>query len=48
MTHPVPLLIFAGSTRAQSHNRRLAQVAAGIARAAHATITRPPPSAGLP
>lgn len=34
-----PLLVFAGSTRAQSHNRRLAQVAADIARAAGAPVT---------
>ncbi|MDP3833149.1 MAG: NAD(P)H-dependent oxidoreductase, partial [Hydrogenophaga sp.] len=40
MSHtPTPLLIFAGSTRAQSHNRRLAQVAAGIARAQGAQVT---------
>jgi len=37
-THP-PLLVFAGSTRAQSHNRRLAQVAADIARDAGAPVT---------
>lgn len=34
-----PLLVFAGSTRAQSHNRRLAQAAANIARAAGAAVT---------
>ena len=34
-----PLLVFAGSTRAQSHNRRLAQVAADIARDAGAPVT---------
>lgn len=34
-----PLLVFAGSTRAQSHNRRLAQVAADIAREAGAPVT---------
>ena len=34
-----PLLVFAGSTRAQSHNRRLAQVAADLARAAGAQVT---------
>jgi chromate reductase, NAD(P)H dehydrogenase (quinone) len=34
-----PLLVFAGSTRAQSHNRRLAQVAADLARAAGAPVT---------
>eukprot|EP01136_Pigoraptor_vietnamica_P034250 Opistho-1_new@97974 len=39
MSHtPTPLLIFAGSTRAQSHNRRLAQVAAGMARAQGAQV----------
>jgi chromate reductase len=36
---PTPLLIFAGSTRAQSHNRRLAQVAADMARAQGAQVT---------
>jgi hypothetical protein len=40
MSHtPTPLLIFAGSTRAQSHNRRLAQVAAGMASAQGAQVT---------
>lgn len=39
MTTPPPLLVFAGSTRAQSHNRRLAQVAADLARAAGAPVT---------
>ena len=39
MTTPPPLLVFAGSTRAQSHNRRLAQVAADLARAAGAQVT---------
>lgn len=34
-----PLLVFAGSTRAQSHNRRLAQVAADLARDAGAPVT---------
>lgn len=34
-----PLLVFAGSTRAQSHNRRLAQVAADLARKAGAPVT---------
>ena len=34
-----PLLVFAGSTRAQSHNRRLAAAAADIARAAGAPVT---------
>lgn len=37
--HPLPLLVFAGSTRAQSHNRRLAQVAAEAGRAAGAQVT---------
>jgi chromate reductase len=36
---PTPLLVFAGSTRAQSHNRRLAHVAADMARAAGAQVT---------
>ncbi len=36
---PTPLLIFAGSTRAQSHNRRLAHVAADMARAQGAQVT---------
>lgn len=36
---PLPLLIFAGSTRAQSHNRRLSLVAAELARAAGAQVT---------
>ncbi|WP_066272325.1 NADPH-dependent FMN reductase [Hydrogenophaga palleronii] len=39
MTTAPPLLIFAGSTRAQSHNRRLAQVAAALARDAGASVT---------
>ena len=39
MSTTPPLLVFAGSTRAQSHNRRLAQVAADIARAAGAPVT---------
>jgi NAD(P)H-dependent FMN reductase len=34
-----PLLVFAGSTRAQSFNRRLARVAADIGRAAGASVT---------
>ncbi len=34
-----PLLVFAGSTRTQSHNRRLAQVAADLAREAGAPVT---------
>ena len=33
------LLIFAGSTRAQSYNRQLARVAAGLARQAGAEVT---------
>lgn len=36
---PTPLLIFAGSTRAQSHNRRLAHIAADLARAQGAQVT---------
>jgi len=39
MTAPTPLLVFAGSTRAQSHNRKLAQVAADAGRAAGAQVT---------
>ena len=39
MTTAPSLLIFAGSTRAQSHNRRLAQVAAALARDAGASVT---------
>ena len=40
MTTPtLPVLIFAGSTRAQSHNRRLAQIAADMARQAGAQVT---------
>lgn len=35
----LPLLVFAGSTRAQSHNRRLAHVAADMARSAGAQVT---------
>lgn len=35
----LPLLIFAGSTRAQSHNRRLAHIAADMARAQGAQVT---------
>lgn len=38
-TTPSPLLVFAGSTRAQSHNRRLAQAAADMAREAGAPVT---------
>ena len=36
---PLPVLVFAGSTRAQSHNRKLARVAADMARAAGAQVT---------
>ncbi|RYF27668.1 MAG: NADPH-dependent oxidoreductase [Comamonadaceae bacterium] len=36
---PQPLLVFAGSTRAQSFNRRLARATADIARAAGAQVT---------
>ena len=39
MTAPTPLLVFAGSTRTQSHNRQLAQVAADAGRAAGAQVT---------
>lgn len=39
MTAPTPLLVFAGSTRAQSFNRRLARVAADLGRAAGAPVT---------
>ena len=39
MTAPIPLLVFAGSSRAQSWNRKLAQVAADAARAAGAQVT---------
>ena len=39
MSTTPPLLVFAGSTRAQSHNRRLAAAAADIARAAGAPVT---------
>jgi chromate reductase len=39
MSTPLPLLVFAGSTRAQSHNRKLAQVAAEAGRAAGAAVT---------
>jgi chromate reductase len=39
MSTTPPLLVFAGSTRAQSHNRRLAQATADIARAAGAPVT---------
>ena len=37
--HMTPLLVFAGSTRQQSFNRRLAQVAASMAREAGAQVT---------
>jgi chromate reductase, NAD(P)H dehydrogenase (quinone) len=36
---PTPLLVFAGSTRAQSFNRRLAAVAATVGREAGAAVT---------
>lgn len=36
---PLPVLVFAGSTRAQSHNRRLARAAADMARDAGAQVT---------
>jgi NAD(P)H-dependent FMN reductase len=36
---PVKLLVFAGSTRQLSHNRKLARVAAGLARKAGAEVT---------
>ena len=36
---PLPLLIFAGSTRTGSHNRKLANAAAEMARAAGAQVT---------
>lgn len=36
---PTPLLVFAGSTRAQSFNRRLATVAANLGREAGAAVT---------
>lgn len=36
---PLPVLVFAGSTRANSLNRRLARVAADMARAAGAQVT---------
>lgn len=39
MSAPIPLLVFAGSTRTQSHNRKLAQVAADAGRAAGAQVT---------
>jgi chromate reductase, NAD(P)H dehydrogenase (quinone) len=36
---PLPLLVFAGSTRTGSHNRKLAHAAADMARAAGAQVT---------
>ena len=39
MSTPTPLLVFAGSTRSQSFNRKLATVAAGIGREAGAAVT---------
>jgi chromate reductase, NAD(P)H dehydrogenase (quinone) len=39
MTEPTKLLIFAGSTRQNSFNRQLAQVAANMARATGAAVT---------
>jgi chromate reductase, NAD(P)H dehydrogenase (quinone) len=39
MTTPTPLLVFAGSTRAQSWNRRLASVVADMATAQGAQVT---------
>jgi len=39
MTTPFPLLVFAGSSRVQSWNRKLAKVAADTARAADAQVT---------
>ncbi|QHE74650.1 NADPH-dependent FMN reductase [Hydrogenophaga sp. PBL-H3] len=39
MTQPLPLLVFAGSTRSQSFNRKLATVAAGRAQAEGAQVT---------
>lgn len=38
-SEPIPLLVFAGSTRAQSWNRKLAHVAAQTARAEGAQVT---------
>lgn len=40
MNSPIPLLVFAGSTRAQSFNRRLATTAADMAEAEGAQVTR--------
>lgn len=39
MTTPIPLLVFAGSSRAQSWNRKLAKAAADMASAAGAQVT---------
>ncbi len=39
MSTPTPLLVFAGSTRAQSFNRKLATVAAELGREAGAAVT---------
>lgn len=39
MITPIPLLVFAGSARAQSFNRKLAKVAANIGREAGASVT---------
>ena len=39
MTQPIPLLVFAGSSRTRSWNRKLAQVAANMASAAGAQVT---------
>jgi chromate reductase, NAD(P)H dehydrogenase (quinone) len=40
MSTPIPLLVFAGSTRAQSFNRQLAATAADMAQAEGAQVTR--------
>jgi chromate reductase len=40
MNMPIPLLVFSGSTRAQSFNRRLAATAADMAEAEGARVTR--------
>jgi chromate reductase, NAD(P)H dehydrogenase (quinone) len=40
MSTPIPLLVFAGSTRAQSFNRQLATTAADMAQAEGAQVTR--------
>ncbi len=39
MTTPTPLLVFAGSTRTQSFNRKLAQIAADMGREGGAAVT---------